>query len=314
MTYCGGPPTIARPMTPALYDLLQRTSRTFALTIPLLDEPLRGEVAAAYLCFRIADSVEDEAAWPKGARVATLEAFARAIASSPPAPGALADFCARIEAGPPLAEAACRELVGETAAVLSTLAGGDAVAATCILHHVRRTTLGMAESVAQSDANGVVRLVDLPALRHYCYLVAGIVGEMLTELFLHHEPGLRSAQGELRALSRTFGEGLQLVNILKDEGNDATAGRYFLPEGVARSELFALARGDLAGARRYVAALHGAGASRGSVAFCALPVLLAEAALEAVETRGPGAKVPRSQVMETWAKLERALDGGRLPF
>lgn len=301
-------------MTPALYELLQRTSRTFALTIPLLEEPLRGEVAAAYLCFRIADSVEDEAAWPKEARVAILEAFARAVGTSPPDAAALADFQARIVAQPPLLEGSCRELVAETEAVLGALAGGDPLAAACIMHHVRRTSLGMAESVAQSDAGGVVRLVDLPALRHYCYLVAGIVGEMLTELFLHHQPALRPAEAELRGLSRAFGEGLQLVNILKDEGADASAGRYFLPHDVSRSELFGLARGDLAGARRYVEALHGAGASRGSVAFCALPVLLAEAALDAVEARGPGAKVPRSQVMETWSRLESALDAGRLPF
>lgn len=301
-------------MTPALYELLQRTSRTFALTIPLLEEPLRGEVAAAYLCFRIADSLEDEAAWPKEARIDALEAFARAIATSPPEPTAVADFQARVRARAPLAEASCRELVAETEAVLGALAGGDAVAAACILHHVRRTTVGMAESVAHSDAGGVVRLVDVPALRHYCYLVAGIVGEMLTELFLHHEPLLRPAEAELRGLSRTFGEGLQLVNILKDEGADANAGRYFLPQDAPRSELFRLARGDLAGARRYVEALHGAGASRGSVAFCALPVLLAEAALDAVEARGPGAKVPRTQVMETWSRLESALDAGRLPF
>ncbi len=301
-------------MTPALYELLQRTSRTFALTIPLLEEPLRGEVGAAYLCFRIADSLEDEAAWPKEARVSALQAFAQALATSPPTPAAVAAFGARVRESAPLAEASCRELLAETEAVLGALHAGDAIAAACILHHVRRTTLGMAESVAESDAGGVVRLVDLPALRNYCYLVAGIVGEMLTELFLHHQPLLRPAEAELRALSRTFGEGLQLVNILKDEGADATAGRYFLPHDVARSDLFRLARGDLAGARRYVEALHGAGASRGSVAFCALPVLLAEAALDAVEARGAGAKVPRTQVMETWSRLERALDAGRLPF
>ncbi len=198
-------------MTPALYELLQRTSRTFALTIPLLEEPLRGEVAAAYLCFRIADSLEDEAAWPKEARIDALEAFARAIATSPPLPAGVADFQARVLARAPLAEASCRELVAETEAVLGALAGGDAVAAACILHHVRRTTVGMAESVAQSDAGGVVRLVDVRR-RHWSYLVAASV-RCSTELFLHHEFLLRPAEAELLAFSRTFGEGLQLVGI-----------------------------------------------------------------------------------------------------
>ena len=38
--------------------LLQATSRTFALTIPLLHEPTRREVTVAYLLFRVADTLE----------------------------------------------------------------------------------------------------------------------------------------------------------------------------------------------------------------------------------------------------------------
>jgi len=39
--------------------LLQKTSRTFALAIPLLPEPTRTAVGAAYLLFRVADTFED---------------------------------------------------------------------------------------------------------------------------------------------------------------------------------------------------------------------------------------------------------------
>ena len=39
-----------------LEDLLVKTSRTFALSIPPLPEPLRSEVTIAYLLFRIADT------------------------------------------------------------------------------------------------------------------------------------------------------------------------------------------------------------------------------------------------------------------
>ena len=46
-----------RERRPADIDrLLVRTSRTFALAIPLLPEPLRREVGVAYLLFRIADT------------------------------------------------------------------------------------------------------------------------------------------------------------------------------------------------------------------------------------------------------------------
>ena len=40
-------------------DLLQKTSRTFAITIPMLPMPTRQEVGVAYLLFRIVDTFED---------------------------------------------------------------------------------------------------------------------------------------------------------------------------------------------------------------------------------------------------------------
>jgi len=40
-------------------DLLQKTSRTFAVTIPMLPSPTRQQVGLAYLLFRIIDTFED---------------------------------------------------------------------------------------------------------------------------------------------------------------------------------------------------------------------------------------------------------------
>lgn len=49
-----------------LQDLLVKTSRTFALAIPLLPEPTAHEVTVAYLLFRIADTFEDASVlWEK---------------------------------------------------------------------------------------------------------------------------------------------------------------------------------------------------------------------------------------------------------
>ena len=51
---------------------LQKTSRTFALTIPLLPEPLQTEVATAYLLFRIIDTFEDATRWAPAQRAKAL--------------------------------------------------------------------------------------------------------------------------------------------------------------------------------------------------------------------------------------------------
>jgi len=44
--------------------ILPYVSRTFALTIPQLPQPLRTAVTNAYLLCRIADTIEDEPALP----------------------------------------------------------------------------------------------------------------------------------------------------------------------------------------------------------------------------------------------------------
>jgi farnesyl-diphosphate farnesyltransferase len=56
-------------------DLLRKTSRTFALTIPLLPEPTRKEVGVAYLLFRIIDTFEDAPRWAPLRRVEALQRF-----------------------------------------------------------------------------------------------------------------------------------------------------------------------------------------------------------------------------------------------
>ena len=60
-------------------DLLVRTSRTFAVSIPLLSEPTRTEVGLAYLLFRIADTFEDAVAWPRAQRLAALAEFGQLL-------------------------------------------------------------------------------------------------------------------------------------------------------------------------------------------------------------------------------------------
>jgi farnesyl-diphosphate farnesyltransferase len=136
------------------------------------------------------------------------------------------------------------------------------------------------------------------------------VGEMLTELFLLGREALAPIAPYLRQRAASFGEALQLVNILKDSAVDAAEGRSYLPAEGSRENVFALARHDLGVAGDYIRALQAHGAPRGLVEFTALPVLLARATLDRVESRGPGSKISRSKVFLLTQKLKRALDRG----
>jgi farnesyl-diphosphate farnesyltransferase len=293
-----------------LDDLLQKTSRTFALAIPLLPEPTRGAVSVAYLLFRIADTYEDATAWPRERRVEALEWLVELVQlpASQQQPSARALVAWSLER-PPVEHPGYLELLAETPALLAELGGHSPRVRELVIAHTVRTAEGMSQVVARADERGNLRLASLRDLKDYCYLVAGIVGELLTELFLHDCEPLRREAAHLRAAMVAFGEGLQLVNILKDSGADARDGRVYLPASVPAVEVFVLARADLDEANGYVQALQRGGAPRGFLAFCGLALALAFRALDTLEARGHGAKVSRDEVRRLFETLQQALDG-----
>jgi farnesyl-diphosphate farnesyltransferase len=290
-----------------LEELLVKTSRTFALSIPVLPEPTRREVMIAYLLFRIADTFEDAAHWPPEHRIEALRDFQDLLRDfSPDKANRLAGQWTAAGVSP---HAGYRQLIAETPFVLDAFFGLEPEAVVSVGEHVWRSAEGMAGFVGRADG-GVLVLNDLQDLRDYCYAVAGIVGEMLSELFLLRREILVPAAPYLAERAAAFGEALQLVNILKDAAVDVTEGRSFLPRGVPRSDVFALARRDLRAAAEYTLALQRAGAPRGLVEFCALPTELAWATLRKVEERGPGSKVSRLELFAIRQSVARALERG----
>jgi farnesyl-diphosphate farnesyltransferase len=283
--------------------LLLRTSRTFALAIPLLPEPTRSEVATAYMLFRIADTFEDATRWPRSKRIEALQDFAALLRS--PSIEAASRLSAEWVAGRPIEHDGYLELLGEVPAVIEALESYEKPHREAIVKHTLRTAEGMAGWVALGDEEGNLRLQSIADLRAYCYTVAGIVGDMLTELFIVGSPSLQCASEVLWDNSALFGEGLQLVNILKDADSDATEGRVYLPPGASRATIFEIARDDLRAASRYVLALQANGAPEGYVRFTALPVLLARATLDRLEEAGAGAKLRRDEVFSWMAQLDR---------
>lgn len=291
-----------------LDELLEKTSRTFALSIPVLPDPTRAEVTIAYLLFRIADTLEDATAWGAEVKVAELRAFQQLLRE--PDAERLEAMVARWIAHPPLEHDGYNELLADTGLVIDALAEQSAPAREAIVRYTCETAERMAGFARRAGDDGELELDDVADLKAYCYAVAGLVGEMLTELFLLERATLRGVAEALQRDAATFGEALQLVNILKDASTDADEGRRFLPADVDRAEIFALARRDLEVARGYVHRLQQAGAPRGIVEFTALPVLLAWATLDVVERDGAGAKITRDRVGEIVEGLMLRLEAG----
>lgn len=286
---------------------LEETSRTFAITIPLLPEPTRLEVTIAYLLFRVADTLEDATNWSGERKVSELDDFAHFIET--PNDVAASVLSARWSVEPPLDHAGYQALMADLPFVMRCVETLSPTSWAIIARHTVRTTRGMASFVAREN-EGRLGLHDIADLKDYCYAVAGIVGEMLTELFLLGRQQLVAIAHELRADASAFGEGLQLVNILKDSDADLREGRRYLPLGTDPARVFEMARLGLDAASRYCARLEAAGVERGLIASTALPILLARATLERIRTLGPGAKIGKAHVAALVGRLQLAVAGG----
>ncbi|RKH42103.1 phytoene/squalene synthase family protein [Corallococcus llansteffanensis] len=208
---------------------LPRVSRTFALNIPLLPAPLDLAVTVAYLLCRIADTLEDEALGALQAGL--LDELAGLVALGPDWEARARSFSRRaglaLGGGAPVAEA---ELVSGTPMVLETLASLPPWVHPHVARCVRTMTGGMNHiQQAYGGGGGVRGLPDLHALSLYCYYVAGVVGEMLTGLFLASSPWVAPRKARLVPRAVAFGRALQLTNILKDVREDLDRGRCWLP-------------------------------------------------------------------------------------
>src|SRR5580765_3286048 len=137
-------------------DLLQKTSRTFAITIPMLPMPTRQEVGVAYLLFRIVDTFEDGALWPPSQRIEAIRDFLPLLDA--PDPEGAQRFADRCSADPPVEHPGYLELLREIPFVLRQLDELPELSRHLIRAHVRRAGEGMADVVAHAGPGEDVRL------------------------------------------------------------------------------------------------------------------------------------------------------------
>jgi farnesyl-diphosphate farnesyltransferase len=206
--------------------ILPKVSRTFALTIPQLPPALRDVVANAYLLCRIADTIEDEPAFSADEKGRYENAFVDAVTGRIDA----REFAAQV--APRLSEATSeseRELMSRLPLVLEITDTFNPTQHEAIVQCLRVMSEGM------HDFQQIVGLQGLDTLRdldRYCYHVAGVVGEMLTKLLVDFEPELTPQTRTLMHLAISFGQGLQMTNILKDQWEDRSHGVCWLPHDI----------------------------------------------------------------------------------
>jgi len=207
-------------------QILPHVSRTFALTIPQLPAALRTPVTNAYLLCRIADTIEDETAASAAATLALLQRFVAVLCGKEEAALLAQDLLPQLSERTLPAE---RDLVLNMGRVVRVTAGLDEQQRIAIHRCLEVMCSGMHQFQQIASLRGLPHSSDL---NDYCYYVAGIVGQMLTELFCGYSASVARQHSAMHDLAVSFAQGLQMTNILKDVWEDRSRGACWLPQEV----------------------------------------------------------------------------------
>ena len=206
--------------------ILPGVSRTFALTIPVLPRDLAIVMTNAYLLCRLADTIEDDVGLNNEQKSVFHARFVAVVNGEQSAESFAADLFPLLSSRSLPAE---RDLVRNTPAVVRVTHGFSQPERAALTRCVGIMCKGMPEFQRNKSLAG---LRDLDELAEYCYYVAGVVGEMCTELFCLHCPELAPRREKMLKLAVSFGQGLQMTNILKDIWDDRQAKACWLPRSV----------------------------------------------------------------------------------
>lgn len=310
--------------------MLQGVARTFALTIPQLPSPLAKVVSNAYLLCRITDTIEDETGIPAGRKRELSAQFIDVVACRADAEAFVAAFYPLLSEQRLSAE---RDLIRETGRVVGITHGFNSRQQAALSKCVSVMGEGMAYYQAHGGPGG---LPTRELFDNYCYHVAGVVGEMLTELYCDYSPAMDTRREELLRLAVSFGQGLQMVNILKDIWEDRSRGICWLPRDLFTSAGFELSRltpgrrepafeqglatligiahGHLQNALRYTLLIPAG--ERGLRTFCSWAIGMALLTLRKLNRRrdftsGRQVKISRRSVLAVIAATRLARGGNR---
>lgn len=214
--------------TPLLSSLLPSVSRSFYLSLRFLPAPVREPLGLAYLLARTSDTIADTSLAPLEARMMALDLFSSAL-NEESGPPRLAHAFLSLSCTSPAEQSLLQKadtllcwyrslsdsVQNEIRSVLKTIIGGQ------------REDLMRFGYASAASIQTLPRTIDT---ERYTYAVAGCVGEFWTRICSLQIPSFATQPLEsLLSLGREFGQGLQLINILRDMPEDLKMGRCYLP-------------------------------------------------------------------------------------
>lgn len=208
-------------------ELLRPVSRSFYVSIRILPRSLREPVALAYLLARTTDTIADTNVLDPVKRIQMLDSIAGAIQGKEDG----REIAARLRENfsPHQTNVAERSLIMSAEARFQDLCRLSADDQSDIRRLLDFIIRGQRLDLTRWCA-GASALRTANELREYAYLVAGSVGEFWTRICFRKLTHFSNrSEPEILELGKRYGCGLQLVNILRDAGEDIRAGRCYLP-------------------------------------------------------------------------------------
>ncbi len=208
--------------------MLRSVSRSFYLSLRFLPRPLREPLSLAYLLARATDTIADTPEPAVALRTEALRKLAAGIQGTAPSEtvAQLRKSFAALQSDE--SERTLIEQLPALLAWLDELQASDRDEVRGVLAKINR---GQTLDLERFGASTSIRaLMTAGELDEYTYLVAGCVGEFWTRLcFAHVKNFSERSESEMRQLGVRYGQGLQLINILRDAGNDLRNGRCYFP-------------------------------------------------------------------------------------
>ena len=198
------------------FDAVQDVSRTFAITIDVLEKPMASYICVGYLLCRVADTVEDANHIPPEEQAQLLRRYDRAL--DPDEPATIEEFRSAVESWIPDEANDDWEVVARSPRIVATFESLSADARSAIYPPVSELVRGMAEFIERYEDDGGLRIGTIDELEEYCWYAAGTVGELITNLVAQDVDDRRAEI--LRANARGFALLLQMVNVAKDVSDD----------------------------------------------------------------------------------------------
>ena len=240
--------SIENPSSDLAYQkaILGSVSRTFALTIPLLPPQIEKVVGNTYLLCRIVDTIEDAAELTPTEKQTLSKLFLDAVLDKTPVESFVLPCLESLKRYSNQDEL---DLIAHTPTVLRILHTCSADDQSAVSRCVSIMSEGMSRFHGKQSSLG---LKDLIEFEEYCYVVAGVVGELLTSIFSAYSPAFaKQIQGH-EALSIAFGQALQMTNILKDTPQDHSRGVAWKPANISQVELLKIAYQKLTDSLSYI--------------------------------------------------------------